>query len=341
MRKKISIIVSCHNTEDYVERCVDSILSQTIGYNALEVILVNDASIDRTGEKLCQYKKKYPDNVIVINLEENVRQGGARNRGLEVATAPYIGFVDSDDWIEPDMYEKLYEKAEEYDCDIVFCRNIRDNGNGTKFDRKTGNQSCFLHINTAEKRSEFIASNLIGVGVWDKLYRREIIFKNHIHFLEKMAYEDIHWGALFYLYAKRVYILEERLYHYFVNLNSTVLKKNQSYHYDFFRVNLKKMEEYEQRGAWASYKEAVEYDFILTYYIAGIKLLAWRFDQVPYDIFYEMQETVRTLVPSYKINKYMKRDAKEIYRLLAELIEQPMTKQDIDQLMENVRRLKL
>ena len=93
--------------------------------------------------------------------------------------------------------------------------------------------------------------------------------------------------------------------------------------------------------AWASYKEAVEYDFILTYYIAGIKLLAWCFDRVLYDIFYEMQETVSTLVPSYKTNKYMNRDAKEIYRLLVELIEQPMTKQDIDQLMENVRKLKL
>lgn len=148
-------------------------------------------------------------------------------------------------------------------------------------------------------------------------------------------------GAIFYLYAVRVYIIEDRLYHYFVNHNSTVLSRNQKYHYDFFKVNLLKMEEYEVRGAWKEYKEAVEYDFLLTYYIAGIKLLAHRFDAVLYEVFYEMQNTIRALIPEYKKNKYLNRDAGEMYKLLITLIDQPLKEADIDQVLEMARKVDL
>lgn len=341
MEKKISIIVPCHNVEKYIERCVDSLVNQTIGLSALEIILVDDASEDRTREYLYDYQKKYPQSIFVIALDENVRQGGARNRGLEIASAPYIGFVDADDWTQPDMYEKMYHKAAAYNCDIVFCRNVRDDGSGTKKAGRTGLEDRFLLIDSKEKREEFIASDLIGGGVWDKIYKREIIFENRIRFLEKLAYEDIHWGAIFYLYAVRVYIIEDRLYHYFVNHNSTVLSRNQKYHYDFFKVNLLKMEEYEARGAWKEYKEAVEYDFLLTYYIAGIKLLAHRFDAVLYEVFYEMQNTIRALIPEYKKNKYLNRDAGEMYKLLITLIDQPLKEADIDQVLEMARKVDL
>lgn len=341
MEKRISVIIPCHNVEAYVERCFCSLEEQTIGLDALEIILVDDASTDGTRELLYCFAEKHADSVKVIPLDENVRQGGARNRGLEIASAPYIGFIDSDDWIEPDMYEKMYEKAATYDCDIVFCRNVRDDGTGRDVVGRTEKEDCLFQIDTVEQREGFLASNIIGVGVWDKIYKREIIFDNHIRFLEKMAYEDIHWGALFYLYAKRVYILEEKLYHYYINTQSTVLNRNQKYHFDFFRVNLKKMEEYERRGAWARYKEGVEYDFLLTYYIAGIKLLAHRFDEVPYDVFYEMQNTVQLLVPNYKVNKYVQREVREIYILLFGLIEQSLERKKIDQMLATVREIHL
>lgn len=339
--KQISVIIPCYNVELYLRRCVESVLCQDIGRENLEIILVDDASTDNTWELICEYEKTYPETIVGIHLTENMRQGGARNAGLRVANGLYIAFVDSDDWIEPDMYRRMYEKSILYNCDIVFCRNVRDDGTIANFKKHTGGKDCFLVIDTAKKRSEFIATNLIGVGVWDKLYKRDIIFNNKIHFLEKMAYEDIHWGALFYLYAKRVYILEEVLYHYFINNQSTVLKRNQKYHFDFFRVNLKKLEEFEKRGAWMQYKDAVEYDFLLTYYIAGIKLLAHRFDKIPYDIFYEMQNTVRVLVPDYKENIFVIRDAKEIYKLLFELVEKSLSERDIDEILETVRKLKL
>ena len=104
----ISIIVPCYNVEQYIDRCLDSIVKQTIGFNNLQVIVVNDASTDGTLEKLIQWEKQYPQNILIITYDVNIKQGGARNRGLQYADAEYIGFVDADDWIEPEMYEELY-----------------------------------------------------------------------------------------------------------------------------------------------------------------------------------------------------------------------------------------
>ena len=102
----ISVIIPCFNVEQYVRRCVDSVLAQTIGQDNMEVILVDDCSTDHTPEILREYEADYPC-VKTVFYEKNLRQGGARNRGMEVAQGKYLGFVDSDDWIASEMYEKL------------------------------------------------------------------------------------------------------------------------------------------------------------------------------------------------------------------------------------------
>ena len=101
----LSIIVPCFNVEKYVARCIDSLINQTLDNTIYEIILVDDASTDHTWDKLCEIEKLYPDNVILVHCEENGRQGKARNIGMTYATSDYVGFVDSDDWVEPDMYE--------------------------------------------------------------------------------------------------------------------------------------------------------------------------------------------------------------------------------------------
>ena len=97
MQPLISVIIPCYNVSKYLDRCMDSLLKQTIGYNKLELIFINDASTDNTLDMLLGYEEKYPDTVLVINLEENKKQGFARNLALEYATGKYIGYVDSDD----------------------------------------------------------------------------------------------------------------------------------------------------------------------------------------------------------------------------------------------------
>lgn len=333
MEKKISVIISCYNVEKYIERCIDSIINQTIGLDSLELIFVNDASEDKTLEILLEYEKRYEDSVIVINCLENGRQGTARNIGLKYANGKYIGFVDSDDWIEPDMYELLYEKAEKYKCDIVHCRMIRDYGK-IKYEREKMPDDSLIIIENDEERSEFIASAILGVGPCDKIYKRSLIFDNNICFPEKIAYEDISWGAMFYLYAARIYIVEKRLYHYFVNTESTVLNMNKEYHMDIFKANMIKWQEYIERGALERYKEAVEYDFISTYFLGGLKMLFLRFTESKYNEFVIARNTVLELIPLYAKNKYLDKYTDEKYKVLLDLLYLDINEDDFSKVKE-------
>ena len=121
---KISIIVPCYNVEKYVGKCIESLLAQTIGRDKLELIFINDASTDGTLRILKAYERMDPEHICVITYDENIKQGGARNIGLSYATGNYIGFVDADDWIEPDMYERLLTMVKKYNCDMDWRNSV-------------------------------------------------------------------------------------------------------------------------------------------------------------------------------------------------------------------------
>ena len=114
---KLSIIVPVYNTasDGKLSFCLDSLVNQSI--NDYEIIAVNDASTDDSLEILESYKSQYPDKFKIINSSENIRQGGARNLGIKAAVGEWIGFIDSDDWITTDCYEKLIKRGEETGAD--------------------------------------------------------------------------------------------------------------------------------------------------------------------------------------------------------------------------------
>lgn len=114
---KISLIVPCYNIRKYLPRCIESILAQT--YKNLEIILISDGSTDGTDEVIREYAKK--DSRIIPIFKQNSGVSDTRNRGLDIATGDYIGFVDGDDYIEPEMYETLLKNAIENNADISHC----------------------------------------------------------------------------------------------------------------------------------------------------------------------------------------------------------------------------
>ena len=118
----ISIIVPVYNVEAYLDRCMESILKQT--YKRLEIILVDDGSTDSSREKCDAYAKQ--DSRIKVIHKKNSGLSDARNAGLALATGDYIGYVDSDDWIEPDMYQSLYDACAEHDAELAVCRYFRE-----------------------------------------------------------------------------------------------------------------------------------------------------------------------------------------------------------------------
>ena len=122
--EKISVIVPVYKAEDVLMKCVESILTQT--YTNLEVILVDDGSPDHSGAICDQYVKK--DSRVKVIHKKNGGVSSARNYGLNIATGDYCTFVDSDDYIDPTMYENMMKKAKQFDCDVVMCDCVKEYG---------------------------------------------------------------------------------------------------------------------------------------------------------------------------------------------------------------------
>jgi len=298
----ISIIIPCYNVEKYIDRCMESIVGQTIGIENLQVIIVNDASTDSTLEKMREWEKKFPKNILLITYTENIRSGGARNIGLCYADAEYIGFVDSDDWIELDMYEILFARTKEKKWDTVRGKCIRDN-----FDKPEDNNDevdiiCYQFQNKRGFYREEIPNvgkrgfMLLCVG---GIYLKDIIFENNLWFPERMAYEDSYWWALLILYAKNMCIVDKVLYHYwFLDENSTVQKRNAEHHFDALYSEIMILEEYKVRGAFEVFYSVLEQSFIKKFYLDMLTRVFMLFDYMP-DVINFMKETVYSYFPDF------------------------------------------
>lgn len=191
---KISIIIPVYNAESYLSQCLDSIINQT--YKNLEIILINSASTDSSGIICDAYAAKY--NHIRVYHSKISGVSIARNIGLKHATGKFIAFVDSDDYISPNMYESLYYAINETNVDIVVCGFYRDIQG---IQHKINNESEISNgiLSTADLlRYALDRSNheAFCIYLWNKLYKADIIQKNNIRFDEKINYGE---DTLFYV----------------------------------------------------------------------------------------------------------------------------------------------
>lgn len=337
--KKISVIIPCYNVEKYIDRCMQSLVSQTIGLENLELILVDDASTDHTLEQLQKWEQRYPDHIMLIPCEENRRQGAARNIGMQYASGEYIGFVDSDDYVSLEMYETLYHKAEEQKCDVVACLFVREDIHGRVLidavpSKKAGRR---IEINTREDRRGMIRGGLPG-GIWCKIYRRQLLIDRKLYFPEEIAYEDNYWSAILGQEVSSYYIVNEPLYHYVVNEQSTIMQQNASHHLDRLVIELMKVEEYQRRGIFEEFHAEIEMKFLQMYFINTIRILFVRFREIPYDIIYIMQENVKEIFPNYQDNPYLD-ELPQLQRELLKMVEVPLNREKIDILANAYRKV--
>ena len=220
--KLFSVIVPCHNSVSYLEACYQSIVGQTIGMEKLEVIFVDDASDDETFEMLCGMEKEYPDSIAVIQLNHNLRQGGARNIALQYAGGEYISFVDSDDRIRPDMYEKLSGIVETYHPDIIkFSHDVvTDFGMVLREERQDG--EGYYTVGDDEERRRLLMSETLDYGCWNKVYRLDMLQNAAVSFAEYLIYEEPKFTYPLYFYIKDFYLMDEVFYHYTFNVKGTM-----------------------------------------------------------------------------------------------------------------------
>lgn len=334
MSKKISIIVPCYNIEQYIERFFASIEAQTMPIDDMEVILVDDQSKDHTWEHICAFEQKYPEHVIAIQNDVNSKQGFSRNSAMRYASGEYIAFLDGDDWIEPNYMLAMYEKAVQYDCDMVTCNAWRDFGDGNRIEIAKSELavSRLLEIDSIDKRKPLIVNETFGVTAWAKLIHRTFCVEHELFFPENMVFEDIAWGSLLYLYVERVYIMSDYLYHYFINRNSVVLKKGQDYYRDMFMSSYYKYEQIEARNMFSILHDELEFDFIVNYYLASLKMFGNHYDSIPVEAFEELQQFILEHFPNYKQNPYFKINLDEKNQMQLYFIDKKMSEVELKQL---------
>lgn len=203
---KVSIIVPVYNADKTIERCLESLVNQTL--EEIELILVNDASTDGSYEKLLEFENKYQDKIIVVNCTENQGAGGARNVGLEIASGEYVGFVDADDFVKKDMFEKLYLKAAGGHLDVVDSEVYMMKSESV---REALNDIFCDAVISPEDREWMILSDGYIVS---KLIRREIIEEYGIRFRTGVKLEDADFLLKVMLHADRIDVVREPLYTY-------------------------------------------------------------------------------------------------------------------------------
>jgi glycosyltransferase involved in cell wall biosynthesis len=321
--KKVSIIIPCYNAEQYITRCIESLVKQTIGINNLELILVNDASTDNTLEMLYQWEQKFPESIMIIDCEENGKQGKARNIGLSYATAEYVGFADNDDIVEPGMFEALYDKAIRYNSDIVICgskKHTIEQLTTTTMGRANDNDR-FLVINSEDDRAAFLDTD-INIAIWNKLYKKSIISDNYLTFPEGFIYDDICFSELIKHYVSRIYILEGYHYHHILRSDAASYStKNWQNKLGWFDVQKIKILELRERGLYSKYVEKYEREFFIDY-ITLVKNFLKTYGYMPPQILNEMKNQSVELFPNYKeipiFKKMLQGEAGDFFRMVCE-----------------------
>ena len=213
MTEKITVIVPVYNVENYLEKCLDSLINQT--YKNLEIIVINDGSTDNSGEICQEYAQK--DNRIVYIEKENGGQSEARNMGLDRMTGSYVTFVDSDDWVELDYVENLYKKITEYQADIAVGNYYSFNEaegmyyfhifGDSCYEKVYDNVSIFENLYESQEMKSFAL-----ISVWGKLYKADLL--KHLRFDIGKLGEDGYLNQKIYLLAEKTIYLNKGLYAY-------------------------------------------------------------------------------------------------------------------------------
>ncbi len=246
----LSVIVPVYNSEAYLRRCLDSLVGQTL--KSLEIVLVDDGSTDSSPAIMQEYLDKYAGRFTLIT-KENGGQGSARNLGIRQCTGDYIGFVDADDSVLPDMYEAMYSQAVESGSDFVEClyRGIEEGPHGVKERPMRGNARAYK-----SNREMFIDTQ---VSPCTKIFRREVLLKQNIAFPEGLIYEDTAFFIKTIPFIQKSSFVNRSLYQYILHANSTMTGNRGCRVGDIFPVLEDILDFFRAQSLFEEYESELEY----------------------------------------------------------------------------------
>ena len=242
---KVSIIVPFYNVENYIEKCLQSLVNQTL--EDIEILLVNDGSQDGTEVIAKQFVEKYPNKIIYLK-KENGGLSDARNYAIPHAKGEYIAFLDSDDYVETNMYEEMYNKAKEENLDYVECDFLWE------YPDKTLESKGKQYNN---KKEMFIHTRVVA---WNKLIKREIVQSNHLEFPKGYRYEDVEFFYKLLPLIHHYGIIQKPFVHYVQRENSISNVQNTRTK-EIIDILGHVITYYKTKNLFDEYKEEIEYTY--------------------------------------------------------------------------------
>ncbi len=272
---KLSVIVPVYNmaAEDKLTFCLDSLVGQTLPSGTYEIIAVDDCSTDNSYEIMKQYQQRYPDRFIALHSDVNLHQGGAKNIGLATAKGEWIGFIDSDDWVTPDYYEKLLKKAEDTGADMVGCDYNLTGEHSFKVGQVVHNNSS---DQTGVMDRERYRKLIIETGsLVVKIYRRQIILGDYKPgtadkvdiFPENIFYEDNAVSNTWMTRSKHFEYIQEPLYYYYQHDSSTVHSISRKNLEDRMVAGRLLVKSARDNGYFEDYRNEIEFQYTVLFYI--------------------------------------------------------------------------
>lgn len=289
---KVSVIVPFYNVEEYIEKCLETLVSQTL--EDIEIILVNDGSKDKSIEILNKFLKMYPDKLVYLE-KENGGLSDARNYAINYAKGEYIAFLDSDDYVEKDMYEKMYELAKKENSDMVECNFYWEYPNKIKED---------IGI-TYNGKNEMLEK--IRVVAWNKLIKREILISSKVQFPKGYRYEDVEFTYKLIPYIETVSFLKKPCVHYIQRQGSISNSQNERTK-EIFDVLEHVIEYYKEKGIYEKYEKELEYVYIRYAFCSSLlRIVKIENASLQKELLNLTWEKVNTTFPNWKKNKILKK----------------------------------
>lgn len=313
----LSVIVPVYNMakDGNLDYCINSLVQQTL--MSMEIIAVDDASTDNSLEILREFEKRYPGRVKAIASPENRRQGGARNLGLSVAQGRYIGFMDADDWVVEDLYERMVALAKSSGADVVgtdMCRVYEHTMVATQ--REACNLLSQTGVLDHEKRKDYL---LHPGPLGTKIYAREIFFEKEFHFPEHMSYEDNATFVEIGMRMKHFEHIPEANVFYYQHGDSTTHSVDMKKCLDRMEAMRIMMGYARENGALEEFRDVVEYQFSNLFY--RNTLFSYMQGDMKKELHFikEIGEEMVTTFPDFRQNPYYQQNVNDYEKKLIDL----------------------
>lgn len=299
---KVSVIVPVYNVEKYLDRCLKSLVNQTL--KDIEIIVVNDGSPDNSQKIIDEYSKKYKN--VKSYIKENGGVADARNYGIKKSSGEYIAFVDGDDFVLDNMYESMYNKAKSKDFDVVVCdlNYIYEDTN------KEMRVSSGLDEDTTDIKKVIINNYPV---VWNKIIKREIF--NNLEFKKGVWFEDVEFIYKMLPYVKNIGVVKEPFNQY-IQREGSITKSVDKRIYNYIDNWNGIINFYKEKNFYDKYKKELEFAYVRYIYATFIKQATY-FDKDEYDKAVDKAiKNVKNNFLNYRKNKYFYKSLKGIYLLI-------------------------